>query len=336
MRRLLRPLTLLAVALAVAIPSISASAASKGANLSLVAYSIPQPAYNQLIPAYKASPAGSGISFTTSYGASGSQAKAIIAGLRADVVNLALKPDMDQLVKAGVVNSDWDQANYRGMVTNSIVVFVVRPGNPKHLKRWDDLLKPGVDVITPNPFTSGGARWNILAAYGAWRRAGFKHNQAINKLIRLFQNVSVQDTSARNALQTFLSGKGDVLLAYEADTRAAIASGASVREVIPKRTILIEMPAAITSNSSHATEAASFLNYLWSPPAQTIYAQNGFRPVLKSVAKQFAKDYPSKGLDIFKVTDRSIGGWDVAQPRFFDPHNGIMAKIEAKVGGVTG
>jgi sulfate/thiosulfate transport system substrate-binding protein len=336
MPRFTRPLTLLAAALLIAIPTIAASAASKGAHLTLVAYSIPQPAYNQLIPAYKASPAGSGSSFTTSYGASGSQAKAIIAGLKADVVNLALKPDMDLLVNAGIVNSNWKQGGYGGIVTNSLVVFAVRPGNPKHLRRWNDLLKPGVEVITPNPFTSGGARWNILAAYGAWRRGGLNNNQAINKLLRLFQNVSVQDTSARNALQTFLSGKGDVLLAYEADVSAAVASGAAIREVIPRRTILIQMPAAVTSTSSHPTEAASFLNYLWSPQAQTIFAQNGFRPVLKSVAKKFAKNYPSKGLDIFKVTDHSIGGWDVAQPRFFDPQNGIMARIEARVGGVTG
>jgi sulfate/thiosulfate-binding protein len=334
--RLFRPLVLLAIAVAAAIPTLTASAAGKGTNLSLVAYSIPQPAYDQLIPAFEATPAGSGVSFTTSYGASGPQAKAVLAGLPADVVNLALKPDMDLLVNAGLVSNDWTQAAHGGMVTNSVVVFAVRPGNPKHLKRWNDLIKKGVDVINPNPFTSGGARWNIMAAYGAWRRGGLTHAQAVAKLTKLFENVSVQDTSARNALQTFISGKGDVLLAYEADARAAIAAGAPIRYVIPKRTILIEMPAAITTHTSHPTEAAAFLNYLWTPPAQTLFARAGFRPVAPSVMKSFRSVYPSKGLDIFKITDRLLGGWKTAQPKFFDPTNGIVTKIEAKVGNGTG
>jgi ABC-type sulfate transport system substrate-binding protein len=181
MSRLTRPLTLLATALLVAIPSIAASAAGKAANLTLVAYSTPKASYDRIIPAFGATPAGSGVTFSTSYGASGTQAAAVIAGLKADVVNLSLAPDMQSLVKAGIVSGSWNSKaqRFKGMVTNSIVVFVVRPGNPKHIKTWNDLLKQGVDVITPNPFTSGGARWNVMAAYGAWRKGGATHKQAV-------------------------------------------------------------------------------------------------------------------------------------------------------------
>ena len=339
MPRFTRPLTLLATALFVAIPTITASAAGKGANLTLVAYSTPQASYAQIIPAFEATPAGSGVTFSTSYGASGTQTSAVIAGLKADVVNLSLQPDMTRLVNAGIVSGSWSshaQSKYGGMVTNSIVVFVVRPGNPKHIKTWNDLLKKGVDVITPNPFTSGGARWNVMAAYGAWRKAGATKNQAIAKLTKLFRNVSVQDTSARNALQTFLSGKGDVLLSYENEAYAAKKLGQPIAYLSPKNTILIQNPVAVTTHTAYPAQASAFVKFLYTPAAQTLFAKNGYRPVMPSVFKKFASVFPVKKLNIFKITDRLLGGWKKVQPQFFDPKNGIMAKIEAQVGGVTG
>ncbi len=339
MPRLTRPLTLLATAFLVAIPTIAASAASKSANLTLVAYSTPKAAYDQIIPAFGATPAGSGVTFSTSYGASGTQAAAVIAGLKADVVNLSLAPDMTSLVKAGVVGRSWNshaKNKYGGMVTNSIVVFVVRPGNPKNIKTWDDLLKKGVDVITPNPFTSGGARWNVMAAYGAWRKAGKTQKQAVAKLTKLFQHVSVQDTSARNALQTFLSGKGDVLLSYENEAYAAKKLGQPIAYRSPKRTILIQNPVAVTKTTANPVQANAFVKYLFTPAAQTLFADNGYRPILPKVFKKYASVFPTKTLKIFKITDPKLGGWVKAQPKFFDPKTGIMAKIEAKVGGVTG
>ena len=162
---------------------------------------------------------------------------------------LSLAPDVDELVAAGLVDAKWKKQSYKGMVTDSLVVFVVRDGNPKKIKSWNDLLRPDVDIVTPNPFTSGGARWNVMAAYGAWRKAGKTDKQAQANLLKLFQNVVVQDTSARASLNTFNSGKGDVLLAYENEALFASTQGLNLQFVIPKATILIENPIAVVKTS---------------------------------------------------------------------------------------
>src|SRR3954462_6583760 len=182
----------------------SDAAGGKG-KLTLVAYSTPQEAYQEIIPAFNKTSAGKGIKFTQSYGASGEQERAVEGGLQADVVALSLAPDVNKLVDANLVDASWDKAPYDGFVTNSVVVFEVRKGNPKHIKTWDDLVKPGVDVITPNPFTSGGAKWNIMAAYGAQLEQGKSPGQAEGYLTSLFKNVSVLDKSAREAGATFSS-----------------------------------------------------------------------------------------------------------------------------------
>src|SRR3954464_8845338 len=213
MRRIsLTVLPLLVLAAAIV---IGAQAASAKTNLSLVAYSTPKDAYGKIIPAFQGTPRGQGVSFSQSYGASGDQARAVAAGLSADVVALSLEPDVTTLVKKGIVPSNWNKNSYHGMVTDSAVVFVVRDGNPKHIHTWADLAKSGVQVITPNPFTSGGARWNVMAAYGAERKAGKTDKQAIAYLYKFFQHVPVQPDSARTALQVFAQGKGDVLITYE-------------------------------------------------------------------------------------------------------------------------
>ena len=148
---------------------VGARAATASTTLSLVAYSTPKDAYGKIISAFQATSAGKNVSFNQSYGASGDQARAVAAGLSADIVALSLEPDVSTLVKKGIVPSNWNQNRYHGMVTDSVVVFVVRDGNPKNIHTWADLAKSGVQVITPNPFTSGGARWNVMAAYGAQR-----------------------------------------------------------------------------------------------------------------------------------------------------------------------
>src|SRR6266540_2065167 len=186
-----------------------------GDKLTLVAYSTPREAYEQLIPAFQKTDAGKGISFSQSYGSSGDQSRAIQNGLAGDVVALSLEPDMTKLVDAGLVDKGWNAGDHKGMVTDSVVVLVVRKGNPKNIRTWDDLVKPGIEVIEPNPFTSGGAKWNVMAAYGAQLAQGKTEPQALDYLAKLFKNVPVQDKSAREALQTFIGGKGDVMLAYE-------------------------------------------------------------------------------------------------------------------------
>jgi sulfate/thiosulfate-binding protein len=313
----------------------SARARSAGATLSLVAYSTPRDAYSSLIPMFQKTPDGDGVNFTQSYGASGDQTRSIIAGLRADVVELSLAPDMDQLVKAGIVDVKWKKQSYKGMVTDSVVVFVVRDGNPKRIKSWNDLLRPGVQVLTPNPFTSGGARWNVMAAYGAWRKVGKTDKQAQANLLKLFKNVVVQDKSARDSVNTFLSGKGDVLLSYENEALGAQKKGQDLQYVIPKSTILIENPIAVTKTSESKDGANQFLRFLRTPAAQQVFADWGYRPVSPRVLAKNRKKFPVRPGQ-FSIDQLGLGGWDKVQKRFFDPKSGIMARIEKQVGGVTG
>jgi sulfate/thiosulfate transport system substrate-binding protein len=308
---------------------------SSDTRLSLVAYSTPRAAYAQLIPAFQKTPDGDSVSFTQSYGASGDQTRAVKAGLDADIVALSLAPDVDELVQAGLVDAKWKKQSYKGMVTDSVVVFVVRDGNPKHIKSWNDLLRPGIEVITPNPFTSGGARWNVMAAYGAWRKQGKTDKQAQANLLKLFKNVTVQDTSARNALNTFAGGKGDVFLAYENEALFARTQGQNLQFVIPKQTILIENPIAVIKSSPDKGKANAFLRFLRTPAAQQIFADNGYRPVVKSVLEKNRKKFPVRPGQ-FTIDQLGLGGWDKVQTRFFDPDKGVMARIERQVGGVTG
>jgi sulfate/thiosulfate-binding protein len=221
------------------------------------------------------------------------------------------------------------------MVTNSLVVFVLRDGNPKKIKTWTDLLKPGVEVVTPNPFTSGGARWNVMAAYGAWRREGKTDKQAQANLLKLFRNVVVQDKSARDSLNTFMSGKGDVLLAYENEALFSKLRGLDVQFIIPRSTLLIENPIAVTRTTEHSKEANAFLKFLTTPAAQQVFANWGYRPVVKNVLEKNRKKFPVRPGE-FTIDAKSIGGWAKAQKRFFDPKTGIMVKIENAVGGDTG
>ena len=325
-------------AIIVAAAAVTVSAAPKHATdtkLSLVAYSTPREAYGKLIPMFQKTAAGNGVSFTQSYGASGEQTRAVEAGLDADVVALSLAPDMEELVAAGKVDAKWKKQSYKGMVTNSVVVFVVRDGNPKKIKSWNDLLRPDVDIVTPNPFTSGGARWNVMAAYGSWRKQGKTDMQAQANLLKMWRNVVVQDTSARASLSTFNSGKGDVLLAYENEAYFSRMQGLNLQWVIPKTTILIENPIAVTKDSANQATANGFLRFLRTPAAQQVFADYGYRPVVKSVENANRKKFPVRP-GLFTIDQLGLGGWDKVQKRFFDPSNSIMARFQRQVGGSTG
>ncbi len=330
-----RPISALLVVLLSAVAVSAASARETGTSLTLVGYSTPREAYAKLISGFQGTGNGGGVSFTQSYGASGDQARAVAAGLKADIVALSLAPDIDALVKTGLVDPNWSKQSYRGMVTDSVVVIVLRDGNPKKIRTFDDLLKPGVQVITPNPFTSGGARWNVMAAYGAWLKQGATPAQAKAKLLALFRNVAVQDKSARDALNTFLSGKGDALLTYESEAIAAQLKKLPVHYVIPKATIRIENPIAVLKSSSNKDKANQFLRYLRTPAAQQIFADFGFRPIVPSVLEANRVTFPKRP-DIFTIDNLGLGGWNKVQQQFFDPKTGIVAKIESKVGGATG
>jgi sulfate/thiosulfate transport system substrate-binding protein len=313
--------------------SNAAATSRGGTQLQLVAYSTPKKAYDALTTAFEQTSAGKGVSFGQSFGASGSQSRAVDSGQPADVVAFSTTPDMTRLVKDGVVAKDWDANPQKGFVTDSVVVFVVRKGNPKHITGWDDLIKPGVDVITPNPSTSGSARWNILAGYGAELKEGKTPAQALAYVRTLLtKNVSVQDASGSAARQTFTGGKGDVLLSYESEAIAAEKAGDAVQYIVPKQTILIQTPIAVTAKSSHARQARAFVNWLWSPAGQTIWAQQGYRPVLASVASKFASKFPTPP-QLFTID--YLGGWTKVKSEFFDPTSGSITKIEQAAGVPT-
>jgi sulfate/thiosulfate transport system substrate-binding protein len=307
--------------------TVDAPASRSATSITLVAYSTPRDAYAKLTSAFKATAAGRDVSFEQSYGASGEQARAVLGGLKADVVALSLEPDVTTLVKGGLVPANWNKDAYKGIVARSVVVFAVRDGNPKKIRDWKDLIKPGVDVVTPNVQTSGGAKWNVMAAYGAQLRAKKTHRQAVAYLRELYRHVVSQDKSAREALQTFLAGRGDVLLAYENEAIFANQKGQKVPYVIPKATLRIENPIAVTKAGQGKPEARAFVRFLRTKPAQRIFAENGYRPVLPSATKGFS--FPVRP-QLFTID--YLGGWRKVDPRFFGPRTGIVTKIQAEVG----
>jgi sulfate/thiosulfate-binding protein len=306
------------------------SSSSGGNDLTLVAYSTPQGAYASLIPAFQATSEGKGAVFSESYGPSGEQSRAVANGLHANVVNFSLEPDVTRLVKSGQVSASWNKNATHGFVTNSVAVIIVRKGNPKHIAGWSDLVKPGVQVLTPNPFTSGSARWNIMAAYGAQIKEGKTPAQAQEYLKALFHNVVSQDTSARNALQTFLSGRGDALIDYEDEAISDQKKGSAIEYVIPKDTILIQNPIAVVGSGGGAATAQKFVDYLLSPAGQQIWAEKGYRPVVSGVPA--ASSFPTPpGL----FTIDTLGGWTTVTKQFFEPETGIVTKIEQSLGVST-
>ncbi len=311
----------------------NAAATTGGTQLQLVAYSTPKKAYDALTTAFGQTSTGKGVTFGQSFAASGAQSRAVDSGQPADVVAFSTTPDMTRLVKDGIVSGSWDANPYKGFSSDSLVVLVVRKGNPKGITGWDDLIKPGVDVITPNPSTSGSARWNILAGYGAELKEGKSPAEALAYLKTLLtKNVSVQDSSASAALQTFTGGKGDVLLDYESDALAAEKAGDAIQIVYPKQTLLIQTPIAVTTKSSHSSQAQAFVNWQWSEAGQTIWAQQGYRPVLQSVASKFASKFPTPP-QLFTID--YLGGWKKLSKTFFAPSTGSVTKIEQAAGVPT-
>jgi sulfate transport system substrate-binding protein len=246
------------------------------------------------------------------------------SGLPADIVALSLAPDITRLVEPGLVAADWAADEYKGMVTDSVVVLVVRPGNPKGITTWDSLLEEGVEVITPNALTSGGARWNIMAAWGAQIEQGKSEEEATEYLRQLFTHVPVQDKGAREALATFTGGKGDVLISYENEALTAQQKGEELEFVVPAQTLLIENPIAVVNESANPDKAAEFIAFLRTPEAQRVFGEKGYRSILPEVLAEFPDFVAPKTL--FTIDD--LGGWSDVTTKFFDPDNGIVAKVQ--------
>src|SRR3954452_13146021 len=260
------------------------AASGGGAKLSLVAYSVPKPGFDKVIPLFEKTAQGKGVTFSQSYGPSGDQSRKVESGLPTDVVNFSLEPDVTRLVESGQVNASWNQNEHKGIPFGSVVTIIVRKGNPKNIQTWDDLLKPGVEVVTPNPFSSGSAKWNLLAPYadksngGADAKAGLAY---LSKLIG--EHVKVQPKSGREATETFLQGTGDVLLSYDNEALFAERNGEDVEHHTPAHTFKIENPVAILNTSKNKDKAQAFLDFLYSTEGQTAWAESGFRPVDQTV-----------------------------------------------------
>ena len=311
----------------------SSGAAKATTSLNLVGYSTPKTAYAALTAAFAKTSAGKGVGFQSSFGSSGSQSRAVDSGQPADVVAFSTTPDMTRLVQDKLVAPNWDANPEHGFSSDSVVVFVVRKGNPKHIANWSDLVKPGVQVITPNPATSGSARWNVLAGYGAQLKQGKSAADALAYTKTLItKHVADEPSSASSALQTFQSGKGDVLLDYESDAIAAEKAGDKISYVIPKQTILIQTPIAITAKSQHAGQAKAFLGYQWSAAGQTIWAQQGYRPIDPAIARKFTKQFPTPA-QLFTIG--YLGGWSKVKDEFFGSSGGSITKIEQEGGYPT-
>ena len=309
------------------------SGGSDGAKstLNLVAYSTPEVVYDEIIPEFQKTPEGKGVEFKSSYGASGDQSRAVEAGLKADIVSFSVEPEMTRLVDAGIVSPDWDKTPNKGLVTTSIVAFIVRPGNPKNIKSWDDLLKPGVEVLTPNPFTSGAAKWNLLAAYGQAGGATGDTEAGLAYVEDLVKNhIKVQDKSGREALQSFVGGQGDVLLSYEYEATTAQKKGEDVEYVLPDNSIKINIDIAKTVDAPESAQA--FLDFVLSEPGQQKFADWGYRPVNEAVLAANKDKFPDPA-GLFTIDD--LGGWTKVNEELFDIENGSIAKIEEEAGVST-
>ncbi|MCU1490225.1 MAG: sulfate transporter, periplasmic sulfate-binding protein [Acidimicrobiaceae bacterium] len=313
----------------------ASSSSSPSGTVSLVAYSTPEPAYLQLVDKFQQTTAGKNVKFSYSFGPSGTESRNVAAGQPADVVNFSLATDMERLVKDKLVSSSWNSnTTTRGMVTDSVVVFVVPKGNPEHITSWQDLVKPGVRIFTPNPFSSGSARWNLMAAYGAELKQGKSTSQAQSFLQSILSKTVAQSASAADELQAFVQdgNKHDVLLDYEDDAIQAQRSKVALSYVIPPQSLLIENPIAVTTNSKNAAAAKAFVTYLLSPAGQTEWAQLGYRSVRPAVEAKFRTKFPDpKGL----FTIQYVGGWDSIATKFFGATSGIVTQIEQHLGVST-
>jgi len=309
----------------------STASGSGGGKIALVAYSTPQQAYEEaVIPGFQKTPEGDGVEFSTSFGASGDQRRAVEGGLPADVVGFSLEPDMTKVVDAGIVPKDWSSDEHEGNVTDSVVVLSTRPGNPKNIRGWEDLVRDDVEVITPNPATSGGAKWNIMAAYGSQIEQGKSEQQALDFVKQVLDNTSVQDDSARDSLQTFAGGKGDVLIGYENEALQAQDEDIELEYLIPDQTILIENPIAATDEGGQ--RAKRFVDYTRTKDAQQLFADHGYRPVVKSVLEANRDKFPEPKA-LFTIDE--LGGWGDVDKRFFDEKDGSIFDIQRELGNPT-
>ncbi|BBY30740.1 sulfate ABC transporter substrate-binding protein [Mycolicibacterium sediminis] len=301
-------------------------------TLTLVAYAVPEPGWKNVSSAFANTEDGKGVAVTGSYGASGDQSRKVEAGTPADIVNFSVEPDVTRLVKAGKVAEDWNADATKGIPFGSVVTLVVRQGNPKGIRDWDDLLKPGVEVVTPNPLSSGSAKWNLLAPYAAKSNGGQDQQAGLDYLGRLLtgEHLKVRPGSGREATDVFLQGSGDVLIAYENEAINSKKTHPDIEWVTPPQTFKIENPVAVIKGGQHEAKANQLKNFLYTPEGQKAWAEAGFRPVDPAVLEQFADQFPAPQ-KLWTIAD--LGGWKDADPKLFDKSNGLISTIYGKATG---
>ncbi|QDQ93567.1 sulfate ABC transporter substrate-binding protein [Rhodococcus sp. WB9] len=305
--------------------SDSAGADGSAGTINLYAYAVPKPGFDKLIPAFNATDKGKGVAFQPSYGASGDQSRKVKDGAEADFVNFSVEPDITRLVDAGLVDKSWNQDAYNGIPFGSVVTIVVREGNPKNIRDWDDLLRPDVEVVTPNPFSSGSAKWNLLAPYAAKSNGGQDPEAGLAYITSLVNDhVKIQPKSGREASEAFLQGTGDVLLSYENEALFIEGNGDPVEHVTPPTTFKIENPVAVLSNSKNLEKANAFKDFLYTPDGQKLWGEAGFRPVDPAVATEFADKFPEPA-KLWTIAD--LGGWSKVDSEVFAKDTGSIAVI---------
>ncbi len=310
----------------------NATASGSGGKVDVVGYSTPESVYQEsLEPAFEKTAEGSGVSFSNSFGASGDQSRAVVAGQPASVVHFSQAGDMERLVEEGeLVSKNWEDNKYKGIATDSVVVILVKKGNPLGIESFKDLeTNEEAEVVTPNPFSSGSARWNVMAVYGAALNEGDSPAKALEAVKTVLEKTVAQPGSGRDAFAAFSQGQGNVLLTYENEAIKAEKEGEEVEYVIPPATIQIETPIAVTKEAPEPA-AEQFLEFLWSDEGQELWAENGYRPVNPSLVDP--KQFPTPK-ELFKIS--KFGGWGKVNDEFFDEESGSVAKIEGELGVST-
>jgi len=324
-------------------------------HINLVAYAVPKPGFDQVIPAFRATPQGDGIGFSQSYGASGDQSRKVARRVPADVVNFSVEPDITRLVKEGIIDVDWkSRAPNNSTPFGSVVVLVVRKGNPKNVRDWDDLLKPGVQVVTPNPGSSGSAKWNLLAPFATKSDGGRNVRAGLDYVAELVRDhITVQPKSGREATTAFEQGQGDVLISYENEAimldraNATTSRAHQVEYVVPPQTFKIENPVAVVNTSTDKVAAKSFVDFLFTPRAQRLWAQTGFRPVVPEVVAETAHSFPGRIDRLWTIAElgkvlgagtaakndgTDLAGWQAVDAKLFGA-KGAITKIYNSTGG---
>lgn len=311
---------------------LSGCAGGAGEEVSIVGFAVPASGNEAVAEAFNETEEGDGVEFSSSYGASGDQSRAVVSGQDADVAHISIEPDVTRLVDAGLVDDDWNSGPNNGYLTDSVVVLVVREGNPKDITDWEDLVREDVSIVSPNPGSSGAARWNILGAWGSVLQAGGTEEEAEEYLEKFIGNVDAFPGSGRDATTAFLDGTGDVLISYENEATLARQNGENFDYVVPDRNLLIENPAAVTTDADEKAEA--FLDFALSPAGQEQYVTKGFRP-LRHVegeveigevegANDSADPFPEIA-DLYTI-DGDYDGWDAVVDKFFD-EDGIITRL---------